>query len=356
MLLEGLHIPLTTPFHPDGRLNTPKLVANAARYSKTPAAGLIVLGPSGEPTMLSDDETRDTLRTVAKAAAPEKLLLAGIERGSVRSTLALADFAAEQRYDAVLIGVPSILDQNDGPPTQRQRETLLHFQAIADRSPLPMVLLSSLGRGIPTDTVVELATHPNIIGLLDAGARETRSREIEAILQRTTPVQREVTVTPTFSAVTSRMLAASAGQPNASLLSAVALKATATAIAEPPSASSPLRTRTKSIGFQIIAGRSSAILDGLRSGASAVAPAFAACAPQACYEVFAAWKDDDQPLAEEKQQRFNAAAHLAEAFGPGGLKFACDLNGYFGGRPRLPLLPPSAAERADLEHLMKGLL
>jgi dihydrodipicolinate synthase/N-acetylneuraminate lyase len=97
------------------------------------------------------------------------------------------------------------------------------------------------------------------------------------------------------------------------------------------------------------------MLDALRSGASAVAPSFAACAPQACYEVFAALKDDDQPLAEEKQLRLNAAAHLAEAIGPGGLKFACDLNGYFGGWPRLPLLPPSAAERAELEQLMTGM-
>ena len=67
MLLEGLYIPLTTPFHPDGRLNPRKLAANVVRYSKTPAAGLIVLGPSGEPTLLTDDETREVLRTAAEA-------------------------------------------------------------------------------------------------------------------------------------------------------------------------------------------------------------------------------------------------------------------------------------------------
>ena len=72
MLLEGLHIPLTTPFHPDGRLNLPKLTANVVRYSKSPAAGLVVLGASGEPTLLTDDETHDVLRAAAHAAAPEK--------------------------------------------------------------------------------------------------------------------------------------------------------------------------------------------------------------------------------------------------------------------------------------------
>ncbi len=116
----------------------------------------------------------------------------------------------------------------------------------------------------------------------------------------------------------------------------------------------PLRTRTKSVGFQVLAGDTQAILESLRAGAIGAAPAFAACAPQACYEVFAAWKDDDQPLAEEKQTRLLEAARLAEAT-PGSLKFACDLNGYFGGLPRLPQLPPTGSQRAALEQLMKQL-
>ena len=100
------------------------------------------------------------------------------------------------------------------------------------------------------------------------------------------------------------------------------------------------------------------MLDGLRAGVTGIAPGFAACAPQACYEVFAAWKDGDLPLAEEKQARLNPAAHLAEdgnGSGPGCLKFGCDLNGYFGGWPRLPHLPPTGEQRAKLEHLMAGM-
>ena len=87
MLLEGLQLPLTTPFYPDGRLNLPKLEHNAARYSKTPVAGLVALSDSGEPTMLSDEETRQTLRSVAEAAAAEKVLMAGVSRDSVAGTL-----------------------------------------------------------------------------------------------------------------------------------------------------------------------------------------------------------------------------------------------------------------------------
>jgi dihydrodipicolinate synthase/N-acetylneuraminate lyase len=348
MLLKGLHIPLTTPFHPDGRLNLPKLAANVAHCSKSAAAGLLVLGPQGEPTLLTDDETHDVLRAAAQAAAPDKILLAGVSRDSVCATIALAELAAVLLYDAVLISAPTIL-----APEAASRELLLYFQTLADRSPLPIVLLSSAAHRIPHDAIVELAAHPRILGLLDAAASPA---EIEAILRRTVSIRREVSVTPVFRAVTAHMRFAAAHTP-ASLLSADSLAedraASATAVAETPP-TTQLRTRTKSVGFQIITGETQTILEALRAGATGAAPALAAAAPQACYEVLAAWKDDDQPLAKEKQARLCEAARLAEE-SPGSLKFACDLNGYFGGRPRLPLLPPTGSQRADLELVMKQL-
>ena len=320
MLLEGLHIPLTTPFHPDGRLNLPKLAANLARSSKSPAAGLVVLGPSGESTLLTDDESRDVLRAAAQAAAPEKVLIAGISRDSVRATLALADLAAELLYDAILAGLPSIF-ASDRPATAaaaseqsistQRRELLLYFQTIADRSPLPVVLFSHRDHRIPLEATVELAPHPNILGLLDGAAGPA---EIESLIRSAATIKREVTVTTVFRAVTARMKAA-ATHASASLVSADSLAsdraASATALTEAPPVP-PRRTRTKTVGFQVLAGDTQAILESLRAGAIGAAPAFAACAPQACYEVFAAWKDDDQPLANEKQTRLREAARLAE--------------------------------------------
>src|SRR6202020_601477 len=102
MLLEGLQLPLTTPFYPDGRLNLRKLEHNVRRYSKTPAAGLVVLSEGGESKMLWKKETREALRCVFEAAAPEKVLLAGVSRDSVVETLRLAAYAGELGYDAVL--------------------------------------------------------------------------------------------------------------------------------------------------------------------------------------------------------------------------------------------------------------
>src|ERR1035441_4594987 len=273
MLLEGLHIPLTTPFHPDGRLNPHKLASNIARYSKTPAAGLIVLGPSGEPTLLSDDETREVLRTAAQSAALEKVLIAGISRDSVHATLALANYAAELSYDAVLIGKPSILASFgiDRPqPDTGLRAVLTYFQTIADRSPIPIILLSARDRALPADAIVKLAAHPNIIALLDAQPHNVRSTAFEQVQARTSAIKHTVTVTPVFAAVTTRMQRAAAV---GSLVSATSLTGITTTVAGRPAGA--LRTRPKSVGFQILAGDTEGMLDGLHMGAVGIAPAFA---------------------------------------------------------------------------------
>ncbi len=116
------------------------------------------------------------------------------------------------------------------------------------------------------------------------------------------------------------------------------------------------KTRTKLVGFQILSGRTAGMLEGLRARAVGAMPGFAASAPQACYEVLAAWKDGDEGLAEEKQVRLeHAAQRVEEELGVAGIRFGCDLNGYFGGMPRLPLLPLTGDERAEVEALMHGL-
>ena len=346
MLLEGLHLPLTTPFYADGRLNLRKLEDNVAAYSKTPASAIAVLSRYGEPTLLSDDETRQALRGAMAAAAAEKVMLAGVSRDSVRETLAAAEQAAALAYDAVLVAPTSFLE---GAVAARQaKELLTYFQTVADRVALPLVLDASAA-ALPVEVAIELAAHPRILGLIDGGLTPERVAQLK---QGTAAVKREVTVTPVFAAVTRRMQAA---EENPAMLSVKTLVGGGTSLNVLPTASG-MKTRTKVVGFQVLAGRTRTMLDALLAGATGAMPAFAACAPQAAYEVIAAWKDGDRPLAEEKQERLLAAASfLEEEGGAAAIKFGCDLNGYFGGLPRLPLLPPSGEDRARIELLLQGL-
>jgi dihydrodipicolinate synthase/N-acetylneuraminate lyase len=350
MLLEGLHLPLTTPFFPDGRLNLRKLEFNVDRYSRTPAAGMVVLGSQGEASLLSEDETQQALVSAIGAGAATKVMLAGVSADSLAGTLARAEFAADVRYDAVVVQVPSVL-RGAG----RAKEIVTYFQMIADRSPLPVVLAGHGLRGEgrhATEIVVELAGHRRIIGLIDVDCGRER---VTALKAGTDKVSHEVTVTTVFSAVTDRMLRDHGSDQGGSLLTAETLAGGRPAVATAPGKLA-LRTRTKTVGFQILAGDSLGMLEGLQAGAVGAVPGFGACAPQVCYEVLAAWKDGDAALAKEKQIRVTSAAERIErGIGVAGVKYGCDLTGYFGGLPRLPWLPITGAERAEVEALMQGM-
>jgi len=349
MLLEGLQLPLTTPFYPDGRLNTLKLEHNVDRYCRTPAAGLVVLSEWGESTLLSESESRQTLLTAIQAASPRKVMIAGVSRDSVIGTLDRIEVAAELKYDAVLVRRPAVLAGQAGT-----KESLNYFQMMADRSALPVILASGpqqRGEMLSAESVIELATHPRIIGALDRAAGH---KWIAEVVAGTTSIRRNVTVTAVFGAVTARMQGGSSNDTSGTFKAENSKEGSGGLVVLP--APTVIRTRTKAIGFQVLVGGTNGMLEGLMAGAAGVAPPFAASAPQACYEALAAWKDGDAALAREKQSRLHdVVVRIEEELGVAAIKFGCDLNGYFGGLPRLPLLPLTGQERAEVERLMQGL-
>ena len=349
MLIEGILAAIPTPFYPDERIYFRKLEANVARYSRSLLSGLLLLGSTGEAVALDDTESRDALRVAAEAAAPEKVLIAGVGRESVKATVDLAEAAAQYRYDAVLVRTPTYY------ASQMSKEAVLHyFRSVADRSPLP-VLLYNIPRcvpyDIPIDVIAELSTHSNIIGIKDSSGNLPRiTSTVEATRNA---ARRSVTVTTVFEAVTERMLAAKTAGASTFVSAGELAGGSAVATAPPPV---QLKTRTKEVGFQVLTGSAGILLDALQAGASGGILGFAACAPQACQEVYLAWKDHDLKLAAEKQERIaGPGQRIVGQLGISGVKHACDFNGYYGGRARSPLLPVSATEKAEIETLLAGI-
>ena len=176
MLIEGVFAAITTPFYPDERVYYRKIEANVARYSRSQLAGMVVLGSTGEAPALDDAETRDVLRTAAEAAAPEKVLIAGVNRESLHSVLDLAEAAAKFNYDAVLVRTPTYYSTQMTPSVVAS-----YFRAVADRSPLPVVLYNiprCVPYQIPIEMVAELAHHPNIIAIKDSSGSLERIKGI----------------------------------------------------------------------------------------------------------------------------------------------------------------------------------
>ncbi len=361
MLLQGIFLAITTPFYPDGKLYLKKLEHNVERYSRTPVSGMVVLGSTGETVMLSDDEQREVLKVAREVAADEKVLVAGVGQESSFNTLVLIDYVAKLGYDVALVRTPSYYR----PQMKAKPESLLaHYRFVADRSPLPVMLYSVppfTAYDLPTELVAELSGHPNILGIKESSGSVEK---IAAMRAATGSVKHSVNVTEVFNAATRRMVEGSVDNVAAAggMISTEALKATGStpsgttaAVAAPPKRPK-FKLRIKEVGFQIAAGAAQMLLPSLEAGATSAVLAFASAAPTACYEVYTAWKEGDMKLAELKQERISAAAkRIAGEFGVPGTKYASELNGYYGGPARLPLLPLTAAERSEIEALMRDI-
>jgi dihydrodipicolinate synthase/N-acetylneuraminate lyase len=353
MLLNGIFPPITTPFYPDGNIYFKKLEANVERYSKTPVAGIVVLGSTGEAILLSDQERRDVLKTAREAAAPNKVLIAGTGIESAIETLHLTEYAAELGYDIAMVRTPHYYKKQMQPAN-----ILAFYRTVADRSPLPVIIYNfpqATGYDIPAEIVIELANHPNLIGIKESSGDVEKVRRM---VEGTRHVKRSATVTETFDAVTPRMLeAASHGSGQGGELVPVgALAGASTPSSSAVSVIAGLKTRQKEVGFQVLVGAAQKLEPSLQVGAVGAILAFADAAPTACYEIYAAWKEGDVQLARLKQERIaKAAQRVVGELGIPGMKHAMDLNGYFGGPVRLPLLPLTADLKAEVEHLMANI-
>src|SRR5579863_7187938 len=358
MLLHGIFPPITTPFYPDGNVYFKKLESNVERYSRTPAAGIVVLGSTGEAILLSDQERRDVLKSAREAAANDKVLIAGTGIESAIETLRLTEYAAELGYDVAMVRTPHYYKGQMAQPANM----LAFYRLVCDRSPLPVIIYNfpqATGYDIPAEIVIELAEHPNLIGIKESSGS---IEKVQRMVEGTRHIQRSATVTGTFAAVTGRMRKAASGAlasaEGGELVSVGALAGTSAA--KPSSAAvtvlGGLRTRPKEIGFQVLVGAAQKLHPSLDAGAVGAILAFADCAPTACYEIYAAWKDGDAALAREKQKRIaKAADRIVGGLSIPGVKYAMDYNGFFGGTVRLPLLPLTADKKAEVEQLLANI-
>jgi dihydrodipicolinate synthase/N-acetylneuraminate lyase len=347
MLLDGIFPPITTPFYPDGNVYFKKLEANVERYSKTPVAGIVALGSTGEAIMLSDQERREVLKTTREATAPNKVLIAGTGIESAVETLRLTEYAAQLGYDVALVRTPHFYKQQMQPPSM-----LAFYRFVADRSPLPVMIYnvpSFTGYDIPAELVIELAEHPNILGMKESGGDVEKVRRM---VEGTRHIKCNAAVTETFDAVTPRMLKAAIPS-GGELVPVTALGGSVKPSSAAVSVVSGIKTRQKEVGFQILVGVAQKLEPSLAVGAVGAILAFACPAPTACYEIYAAWKEGDVELARLKQERIaTAAQRIVGAWSVAGIKHAMDFNGYYGGPARLPLLPLTTEAKTEIEGLL----
>src|SRR5216683_716434 len=270
MKLQGIFPPIATPFNTEGEIWKQKLQHNIEKWNLTGLSGYVVCGSTGESVALTTEEKVQLWEWVAQWASAEKLLIAGTGVESVRETVELTNRAAGIGYKAAMVRTPHYYKNL----INRNEAQILYFRSVADRSKIPVMIYNwpqATGVDITPEAVVELSHHPNIIAIKES------SGSLEKVMQ----MIREV---------------------------------------KP--------------GFQVLVGSAPTLAPSLAIGAVGAVLAFANAAPYATISIWEAHRSREFAAAMDWQNRILRAAQLVTTkYGVPGLKYAMELNGYYGGPP-----------------------
>ena len=155
---------MVTPMAPDGQVDEKGVDAVVDHLLATGHDGIVVNGTTGESATLTDEESIGAIRRVKERAGDRAKVVAGVGSNDTAHSVHMARRALEAGADALLLVSPYY----NKPP---QAGLVAHCRAVADTTDLPVMLYDIPGRtGTPfaTETLVELARHPNIRAVKDA--------------------------------------------------------------------------------------------------------------------------------------------------------------------------------------------
>lgn len=289
MQIAGIYPPVPTFFHDDESLDLDTQREHIRRLRDAGIRNFVALGSNGEAIHLDRDERSAVIAAIREAAGADAQVLAGAGGQSTRETIALCKLAADAGADVALILPPSHYGGKMGMPVQRA-----HFLAVADASPLPVMVYNmpgnSAGIDIDAETVITLSAHPNIVGVKDSSGNVTKLAEVAAGARE---------------------------------------------------------------GFVVLAGSAGFLLPALVVGARGAVAALANVAPRECLELIALYDAGMFDEARTLQARLipvNTA--VTSGYGVAGLKAALDFVAHYGGAPRRPLAPLGEGDRVRLRSLL----
>lgn len=171
---KGTGIALITPFKKDLSVDTDALARIVEHVIANGADFLVALGTTSEAPTLSAEEKKTVLGTILEANGGRLPVMLGL---GGNNTLAVVEAIKAQDFTGIS-GVLSVVPYYNKP---NQRGMKAHFEAIADASPVPVIVYNVPGRvgvNLQAATCVELAKHPNIIAIKEASGNIQQIMEI----------------------------------------------------------------------------------------------------------------------------------------------------------------------------------
>src|SRR5229473_4111112 len=291
IILHGIYPPIPTFFDTQEELDLDTYQRHISRLAEHGITGYVVMGSNGEAVHLSSDERGQVIEAARQAAGPNAQIIAGCGEQSTRATMRNCEQAAHSGADVVLV-LPPFYYKGRMDSTA----LLAHYQFLADRSPLPLVIYNmpanTAGLDLDAATICALAEHPNIIGVKDSAGNMAKLVQI---------------------------------------------------VARAPA------------HFRVFAGSAGYLLPALVIGAVGAVAALANVFPREVCRVQELFNAGQLEEARQLQARLTPAnTAVTTTYSVPGLKAALELTAGYGGRPRSPLHPLTEQERIQLAKILNS--
>ncbi|WP_028856712.1 4-hydroxy-tetrahydrodipicolinate synthase [Psychrilyobacter atlanticus] len=179
-IFKGSGVALITPFNEDMSINYTKLEELIEWHIENKTDALVIAGTTGEASTLPDEEHIELVRRSVEVANARVPVIAGTGSNDTRHGVRLSLECEKVGADGLLIVTPYYNKTN--------RQGLInHYTTIADKVNIPIILYNVPGRtgmNIPTDVVVELSNHKNIVGLKEASGDISYLAEVARVCDK----------------------------------------------------------------------------------------------------------------------------------------------------------------------------
>lgn len=177
-IFKGLGVALITPFMENGAIDFAALAKIVDKLVEGGVNYILVLGTTGETPTLTTDERKALIRFVRERVAGRVALMVGVGGNCTREVV-----ASLKSWD--LSGYSAILSVNPYYNKPNQEGLYQHFKAIAEASPLPIMLYNIPGRtgvNMAPETIARLANDfSNIIGVKEASGNLEQMERVKAV-------------------------------------------------------------------------------------------------------------------------------------------------------------------------------
>jgi 4-hydroxy-tetrahydrodipicolinate synthase len=278
--IKGVFVPVVTPFNGRGDIDEAGFRSNVRQYVKQGFNGILIAGSTGEGPYLTERERMRLVELARPLIPAPQILLVGTGVETTRQTIHLSREAVKRGADALLVLTPGYFKNR-----MDSAALTAHFSAVADAVRRPVLIYSIpqfTGINIDPVTIARLSRHGNVVGLKESSGKMEFLKEV---------------------------------------------------------------LKKSKAGFRVLAGSAMIMLDAFQAGAAGAVLGPANYIPDICLEIYRLYLQGDLEAARQLQQSIMSLVQEVNVrAGIPGIKYALDLCGYRGGRPRNPLQPLRPAE------------